>query len=112
MARKTNGTTTTTRRKNAAADVPPAVEAQLAPEISNEAPREVPKNGKPGKVVPINLEEQIRRRAYELYLQRRAAGESESGNESQDWLMAEREIRARLGGQEQALGAAVGQIRR
>jgi len=39
-------------------------------------------------VVPINLEEEIRRRAYELY-QMRGAG---SGNEAEDWLVAEREV--------------------
>jgi hypothetical protein len=41
--------------------------------------------------VPINLEDQIRRRAYELYLQRGPA----SGSEAEDWLTAEREVRQR-----------------
>jgi hypothetical protein len=107
MPRKTNGNTTT-RSKKIVSPVPP--EVQVAPEIG----KEVPKNRKPANIVPINLslEEQIRRRAYELYLQRRAASGHESGNENQDWLMAEQEIRSRLGGQEQAFGAAVGQVRR
>jgi hypothetical protein len=39
-------------------------------------------------MVPFSLEEEIRRRAYELYEQR---GPS-SGNETDDWLVAEREI--------------------
>jgi len=39
-------------------------------------------------VFPINLEEEIRRRAYELYEQR---GYS-SGGEADDWLAAEREV--------------------
>jgi hypothetical protein len=39
-------------------------------------------------VVPINLEDEIRRRAYELYQQR----EPGSGSESEDWLVAEREV--------------------
>ena len=39
-------------------------------------------------VFPINLEEEIRRRAYELYERR---GYS-SGNEADDWLTAEREV--------------------
>jgi hypothetical protein len=39
-------------------------------------------------VVPFSLEEEIRRRAYELYEQR---GPS-SGSETDDWLVAEREI--------------------
>ena len=42
-------------------------------------------------VVPINLEEEIRRRAYELYQQR----EPNTGNEAEDWLNAEREVMQR-----------------
>ena len=42
-------------------------------------------------VVPINLEEEIRRRAYELY-QRRESG---TGSEAEDWLTAEREVMRR-----------------
>jgi len=42
-------------------------------------------------VVPINLEDEIRRRAYELYQQRGASG----GSEAEDWLNAEREVRQR-----------------
>jgi hypothetical protein len=42
-------------------------------------------------VVPINVEEEIRRRAFELY-QQRAPG---SGSEAEDWLAAEREVMQR-----------------
>jgi hypothetical protein len=42
-------------------------------------------------VVPINLEDEIRRRAYELYQQRQPG----SGSEAEDWLTAEREVRQR-----------------
>jgi hypothetical protein len=52
--------------------------------------------GKPeaGKnVLPTNLEEEIRRRAYELYEQRGKA--SGTGGEADDWLAAEREVRQR-----------------
>jgi len=42
-------------------------------------------------LVPINLEDEIRRRAYELYLQRGTA----PGSEAEDWLAAEREITQR-----------------
>lgn len=38
-----------------------------------------------------NLDEEIRHRAYELYLQRNGQG----GDENGDWLSAEREVRAR-----------------
>jgi hypothetical protein len=118
MPRKTSGNTTSSRSKKTAAAVPPA-EVQVAPVIAKEASKEiskeVPKNGKPANVVPINLnlnlEDQIRRRAYELYLERRATSGHESGSENQDWLMAEQEIRSRLSGQEQAFGAAAGQVR-
>jgi hypothetical protein len=39
-------------------------------------------------VVPFSLEEEIRRRAFELYEQRGAS----FGSETDDWLVAEREI--------------------
>jgi Protein of unknown function (DUF2934) len=42
-------------------------------------------------VVPINLEDEIRRRAYELY-QQRAPG---TGSEADDWFAAEREVMQR-----------------
>jgi hypothetical protein len=95
MARKTTGNATTIRGKKTGVAVPAAaVQGAL----------EVHKDGKPSNVVPINLEEEIRRRAYELYLERRATAGGETGNgngnESQDWLIAEREIRSRHGNQE------------
>ncbi|HLB90911.1 MAG TPA: DUF2934 domain-containing protein [Terriglobales bacterium] len=83
-------------------------------EALNEAPKAAPKsvspsaskNGKtvqvvPGNGVSFNVEEQIRRRAYELYLERRAtAGSEGNGDPNQDWLSAEREVRSRQGGGE------------
>jgi len=42
-------------------------------------------------LVPINLEDEIRRRAYELYEQRGYL----PGNEQDDWFAAEREILGR-----------------
>jgi len=42
-------------------------------------------------VVPINVEEEIRRRAFELYQQRQPG----SGSEAEDWLTAEREVMQR-----------------
>jgi hypothetical protein len=96
MARKTTENATTIRGKKTGVTVPSvAVQGALVP-------KEVRKDGKPSNVVPINLEEEIRRRAYELYLERRATagGETGNGDESQDWLMAEREIRSRHGNQE------------
>ena len=49
-----------------------------------------PPEGK-SSLVPINLEDEIRRRAYELYEQRGYL----PGNEQDDWFAAEREILAR-----------------
>ena len=97
MARKTTENATTIRGKKTGGTLPAvAVPGAL------EDHKEVRKDGKPSNVVPINLEEEIRRRAYELYLERRATagGESGNGNENQDWLIAEREIRSRHGNQE------------
>jgi len=91
MARKTTGNTTTNRSKRTGASVQPAAVQGAA---------EVPRNGTAASAVATNLEEEIRCRAYELYLQRRATAGDENGNENQDWLVAEREILSRHGGDE------------
>jgi hypothetical protein len=93
MARKTTANGTTTRSKKTRVPVQPAA-VQVAPEV--------PKNGKPANLVSVNLEEEIRRRAYELYLQRRATAGNENvnGDENTDWLIAEREIQMRYDSQE------------
>jgi Protein of unknown function (DUF2934) len=103
MARKTTGITTTSRSKKTIVTPPSPVQA--ATEVLQEVPKqEAPKARNNGKgtnvfainnVVPINIEEQIRRRAYELYLERRATADSGKGDENQDWLLAEREILSR-----------------
>jgi len=88
MARKTTGNTTTNRSKKTGAAVQPAA-LQLV--------SEVPSSGKTPSPVPANLEEEIRCRAYELYLQRRATAGGDNGDENQDWLIAESEILSRHG---------------
>jgi len=45
----------------------------------------------PNSPTPIDLEAQIRQRAYELFQERGGA----SGHENEDWLQAENEILAR-----------------
>jgi hypothetical protein len=101
MARKTTGTTTTRSKTKTVAVTPTSVEAVA------ELSKEIRKNGKAisqaaaAMAPPVNLEEEIRRRAYELYLERRATAGAENGDENQDWLVAEREIRSRQGGREQ-----------
>jgi hypothetical protein len=101
MARKTIGNGSSTRSKKTAALVQPS-EAETVPEVH----KEVRKAGSPANQGPehlpvdllaVNLEEEIRRRAYELYLQRRATAGADGGNQNQDWLIAEREIRSRYG---------------
>jgi hypothetical protein len=95
MARKTTGNTTA-RNKKSEVPVPPAA-VQVTQEFKTEVRKDSPKNGKPANLDPVNLEEEIRRRAYELYLQRRATADADNGNEDQDWLVAESEIRSRYG---------------
>jgi Protein of unknown function (DUF2934) len=84
--------------KAAAAETAPAAitpEPNIAP-----LPRkfEVRKTEVRKNVIPIKLEDEIRRRAYELYQQRGSA----SGSEAQDWLTAEREVRQRYHQQQSA----------
>lgn len=113
MARKTTGTTAP-RVKKTEASTPPA-EVQAAPEVvtnvAKEAAATARQNTKSAKSktavaanapasTQINLEDAIRRRAYELYLERRATSGGESGDSNQDWLVAEREIRSLQGGSE------------
>ncbi len=90
MARKTTENGITKRSKKSGFSISPAaVQGAL----------EARENGQPADQVPaglpVNLEEEIRRRAYELYLQRAATASNGNGDENQDWLIAEREILSR-----------------
>ena len=86
MARKTNGNTTTNRSKKTGASVPPAA-VEVAPEVG----KDVRKNTKPSNLVPVNLEEEIRRRAYDLYRERGG----HHGSHEADWHRAESEVRSK-----------------
>ena len=77
MARKSNGSTPTPRKKKAVASTAPTNVAS-----TEEARR---------SLQDARLEDEIRLRAYEIYLERNGS----PGDEHQDWLTAEREIRAR-----------------
>jgi hypothetical protein len=103
MARPKSPTGSKTGKKNAIttnteAPVPstPTVAAEAAPAetlkptaFKSEARRlEVVKTDPRATVLPINMEEEIRRRAYELSERRGFS----SGHETEDWLMAEREV--------------------
>jgi Protein of unknown function (DUF2934) len=81
-----------------AASVAPESKATSEPKAASEPKTtsegrkfEVVKNDSRKNVVPINLDDEIRRRAYELF-QQRGPG---SGSEAEDWLTAEREVRQR-----------------
>jgi Protein of unknown function (DUF2934) len=96
MARKTTGNGISNRRKKSGFSTSPAA-VQVAPEV-----REGAKSANQVRVErPVNLEEEIRRRAYELYQQRAATAGNGNGDQNQDWLIAEREIRSRFASQEQ-----------
>lgn len=82
MARKNNGNGVTTPRSRKSKTT------EAAPVQSVAEPRK--------NLVPINLEEEIRRRAYEIYVERG----STPGDESEDWLTAEREVLSRYQGAE------------
>ena len=124
MARKTTGIDATTRSKRSETALQPVGTegaSKVSAEVSNEVPLEV-RNGKTvNSPVPINqnslkqnslsqaaanqgsinanLEDEIRYRAYELYLERRASG-GDAGSSHQDWLTAEREILSRRNSRE------------
>lgn len=83
MARRTPGNGINNRSKKA------------APSIQTPAMQVVADARK--NVVPISLEDEIRRRAYEIYLGRG----STPGSEHEDWLAAEREIHSRYSRQQQ-----------
>ena len=93
MARSKSRTGSNTAPNDAEA-TPVAPATDLAPEAagggngkSKARPRMVKSAPRPS-MVPFSLEEEIRRRAYELYEQRGLS----SGSETDDWLVAEREI--------------------
>ena len=76
----------------------PAARPEAAAEVRPE-PKELRKPAPEPRrnIVPINLEEEIRRRAYQLYEERGCT----PGHENDDWLVAEREIMTRYSTQRQ-----------
>jgi hypothetical protein len=72
--------------------IKPTNGSDAVPEARSETKMfEVRKTDPRKNVVPINLEDEIRRRAYELYQQR----EPGVGSEADDWFTAEREVMQR-----------------
>ncbi|MBZ5679989.1 MAG: DUF2934 domain-containing protein [Acidobacteriia bacterium] len=85
----------TGKQKDAIASSSPAAAAQAAPADNSQSETrtdtrklEVVKGDSRPNLVPINLDDEIRRRAYELS-ERRGF---ESGHETEDWLSAEHEV--------------------
>ena len=97
--KKTNGAVSVTPVQTAAATLPPVENAAIETSDAGAAQAMRKPAGKPSIVksdnratlVPINLEEEIRRLAY-LMSERRGF---EPGHEAEDWLAAEREVRQR-----------------
>jgi hypothetical protein len=91
MPRKNTGSTTT-RSKKTVTSPEPIVARTVQVERAQEDVRKTvaapsvatPRNGS-------NIDEEIRYRAYELYLERNGA----AGDPNSDWFVAEREVRAR-----------------
>jgi len=86
MPRKSTGSTST-RSKKIATPVEPIDVQQVPAAAAAKQMAATPVVGKNG----MSLDEEIRRRAYELYLQRNG----QAGDPNRDWLIAEREVRAR-----------------
>lgn len=87
---KTPRTNRHSQTNNVPVDAPisPAQMQEFQPELRElkRALNEVRKT-----IVPINLEEEIRRRAYEIFEARGCT----PGHETDDWFLAEREVLAR-----------------
>jgi hypothetical protein len=79
------------RAKNPAATNPPNKQVITMPEASSK-PAVRKAASSPVSPTPIDLDDQIRRRAYELYEQRGGT----PGSDHEDWLRAESEVRATL----------------
>lgn len=62
-----------------------------SPEVAKSPEVKKPEPKKMAPPIPINLDEEIRRRAYEIFQQRG----NTPGNEQDDWMVAEREVLAR-----------------
>ena len=81
------------RAKTPRTNGPSRKQVATMPEVRLAA--EVKKSSSP---IPIDLEGEIRRRAYELYEQRGCT----PGRDNEDWLVAEREVMARYNRQQTA----------
>jgi hypothetical protein len=131
MPRKPDGTATSRKKKVTPPPETAAVQpapARVTPEVRSSEIRstearatEVRDNVTPINVAPlkptvkktqasaasfdhVNLDEEIRRRAYELFLERKGV----AGDPAADWFVAEREVRSRYVGKQSTLAARQG----
>jgi len=104
MPRKTTGTGSTRNKKTAPENF--AVQPVPLQVVSDLHKNVTPISAATKKVGVsldgINLDEEIRQRAYQLYLERNGA----AGDPTQDWIVAEREVRARHASPNQSALAA------
>lgn len=84
------------RAKNPRNSTSPNKQVISMPEVTSTPA--IRKNGGSSAPTPIDIEAQIRQRAYELYEQRGCA----PGQETDDWFRAEREVLARNNQQQSA----------
>jgi len=107
MARKNIGSSTPRKRKTAVVPMESAAVQPANGQVAPEAGQNLPPTGVVAVHSDLNLDEEIRRRAYELYLERNGA----AGDPNRDWFIAEREVRSRYAGagHPSALAARQGQ---
>ena len=84
----TKMTENSNRRSRKAASIQPSPVLDAHSDIDKDKDSDVAPVSKPAT---SNLDEEIRRRAYELYLERGRT----PGNESEDWRVAEQQVRSR-----------------
>jgi len=106
MARKSNGSSIPRKRK-IATPVEPVPAQPWDGQSTSEAVQNMTANDVAPSQADLNLDEEIRHRAYELYLQRNGG----DGDPNGDWFIAEREVRARYAGANHPSALAAGQGR-
>lgn len=83
----------TTAKKALEMARPETAAMQAAPAVQKAAAKALGRTKTKAKPLQVSLEDIIRLRAYEIYLQRGAT----PGNPHEDWNVAEREVRAHFG---------------
>jgi Protein of unknown function (DUF2934) len=90
MARKSTANTTP-RAKKTSEPIEPVAVSPIPSQVTSEASLPAITASAGAKKTSVNLDDEIRRRAYELYLERKGM----AGDPNRDWFIAEREVRSR-----------------